>query len=252
MIEITSLTNEIVKDTVKLQQKKNREEGGLFLLEGFKPVEEAINAGVELERIFLKDISELKNIPSGVEIIKTNDAVLKKISTTDSAPSIVAIGKQKPVSKDWIKTAKKIVLFEGIKDAGNLGTILRTASAFNIDGIILYGNTVDIYNPKCVRASVGNLWKNNILKLDNFNELQELLADFTKIGTLPKCKNSTYLSEFEFPQKSCLFFGSEADGLSDELKSLTDTNVTIEMNNSVESLNLGVSASIIMYKMRLL
>ena len=60
MIEITSLTNEIVKDTVKLQQKKNREESGLFLLEGFKPVEEAINAGVELERIFLKDISELK------------------------------------------------------------------------------------------------------------------------------------------------------------------------------------------------
>lgn len=250
MIEITSLTNVIVKETVKLQQKKHREETGLFLIEGVKPVEEAINNGIEFVRIFLNASYMLDKAPLNVELIKTNEAVLKKISTTETAPPVVAVAKQKSLSSEWLKTAKKVVLFEGIKDAGNLGTILRTASAFGIDGVILYGETVDLYNPKCVRSSVGNLWKNNILKITVFPELQDVLEGFVKIGTLPKCENSVYLNDFIFPEKSCLFFGSEADGLSEELKNFVDTNVTIEMSNSVESLNLGVSASIIMYKMR--
>ena len=222
----------------------------MFLLEGFKPVEEAIENGVVIEKIFLKDVSCLNSIPSDVEVIKTNEAVLKKISTTDSAPSVVAVGKQKVLSKNWLTDAKKVLLFEGIKDAGNLGTVLRTASAFGIDGLILYGDTVDLYNPKCVRSSVGNLWKNNVLKIENLSELQDILSEFVKIGTLPKCDNSVYLNEFSFPEKSCVFFGSEADGLSEQLKKITHTNVTIEMSPAVESLNLGVSASIIMYKMR--
>ena len=175
---------------------------------------------------------------------------MKKISTTETPPPVVAVAKQKVLSCDWVKIAKKVVLFEGVKDAGNLGTILRTASAFGMDGVILFGETVDLYNPKCVRSSVGNLWKNNIYKLDSLSELQDILTDFSKIGTLPKCDNSVYLNDFTFPERSCLFFGSEADGLSDELKKITDTNVTIEMKKTVESLNLGVSASIIMYKMR--
>lgn len=250
MIEITSLTNETVKETVKLQQKKHREESGLFLLEGVKPVEEAIANGVKLVRIFATNPENFQS--TNAEIIKTNEAVLKKISTTESAPSVVAVAKQKTLNKEWLSSAKKIVLFEGIKDAGNLGTILRTASAFGIDGIILFGDTVDLYNPKCVRASVGNLWKNNILKIEDFATLETLLKDFTKIGTLPKSVDSTFLNDFKFPPKVCLMFGSEADGLSDELKKLANTNVTIEMENSVESLNLGVSASIIMYKMRFL
>lgn len=253
MIEITSLTNETVKETVKLQQKKYREQTGLFLIEGFKPVEEAVLYGVQIQKVFCANPEKLDiKFSSNVEIIKTNEPVLKKISTTDTPPSVVAIGVQKQNSNSWLKSAKKIVLLESIKDAGNLGTILRSASAFGIDGVILFGDTVDLYNPKCVRASVGNLWKNNILLVKNIDELKDLLKDFTKIGTLPKSDNSVYLSSFDFPEKSCVFFGSEADGLSDDLKRITDTNVTIEMKNSVESLNLGISAGIIMYEMRVL
>ena len=91
MIEITSLTNELVKNTVKLQQKKYREELGLFLLEGMKSVEEAIENGVEIIRIFLKEESDLNSIPDSVEVIKTNDSVLKKISTTETPPPVVAV-----------------------------------------------------------------------------------------------------------------------------------------------------------------
>ncbi len=252
MIEITSLTNELVKETVKLKQKKYREETGLFLLEGIKPVEEAINAGVELTKVFVSDIQILDRLPkNGADVIKTNAAVLKKVSTTDTPPAAVAVGVQKKSSEDWLCGAKKIILFDGIKDAGNLGTILRTAAALGIDGIILYKDTVDVYNPKCVRSSVGNLWKNNILKINDFNKLKNVLSGFTKIGTLPKAENSVYLSDFQFPLRSCVCFGSEAEGLSEELKDFMDTNVTIEMEDFVESLNLSISAGIIMYKMRL-
>ncbi len=252
MIEITSLTNELVKETVKLKQKKYREETGLFLLEGIKPVEEAINAGVELTKVFVSDIQILDRLPkNGADVIKTNAAVLKKVSTTDTPPAAVAVGVQKKSSEDWLCGAKKIILFDGIKDAGNLGTILRTAAALGIDGIILYKDTVDVYNPKCVRSSVGNLWKNNILKINDFNKLKSVLSGFTKIGTLPKAENSVYLSDFQFPLRSCVCFGSEAEGLSEELKDFMDTNVTIEMEDFVESLNLSISAGIIMYKMRL-
>ena len=253
MIEITSLTNETVKETVRLQQKKYREESGLFLIEGYKPVEESIFAGVKLVRIFVKNNNDIEKFSkSGAEVIKTTEPVLKKISTTDTPPAVVAVGVQKTINEHWVKDASRIILLEGIKDAGNLGTILRTAAAFGIDGVILYKNTVDIYNPKCVRSSVGNLWKNNILVIDELERLQKLINGFTKIGTLPKSDNSCYLNSFDFPAKSCVFMGSEADGLSGELKSITDTSITIEMNSSVESLNLGISAGIIMYKMRLI
>ena len=72
-----------------------------------------------------------------------------------------------------MKDAKKVVLLEGIKDAGNLGTILRTAAAFSIDAIVLYGDTVDLYNPKCVRSTVGCLWKTPVIQIKDFNELEK-------------------------------------------------------------------------------
>ena len=144
----------------------------------------------------------------------------------------------------------KVILLEGIKDAGNLGTILRTASAFGIDGIVLYGDTVDLYNPKCVRSTVGCLWKTPVIKVENFKGLKDIFTPFERVATLPKGDNVIGLSDYKPNEKVLIMFGSEADGLSDELKSFATKNVTIEMNNSVESLNLGVSASIIMYKMR--
>ena len=136
-MEITSLNNEIVKQTYRLQQKKYRQETGLFLLEGYKSVYEAVKFGIELERVFiLAEKTDRYNFIKK-EIIQTNSAILKKISTTDSAPDIVAVGVQPENNLDKLKTSKKVVLLEDISDAGNLGTIIRSAAAFNIDSIIL-------------------------------------------------------------------------------------------------------------------
>ena len=138
-MEITSVNNEIVKETVKLQQKKYRTETNKFLLEGYKAIKGAFDFGIEIEKIFVEkeninDYNFAKNL-----IIETTEPVLKKIATTDSTPSAIAVGIQKKYDKNILKNTKKVVLLENIKDLGNLGTIIRSSLAFGADAIILYG-----------------------------------------------------------------------------------------------------------------
>ena len=245
--KITSVNNDLVKETVKLQQRKYRDESGLFLLEGEKCIEEAIEYGIKLKHIFA---AEGCNKFSEYNPTKVTEAVISKISTTTSAPKYVAVGHQ--LKREWNNKFKRIVLLEDIKDAGNLGTIIRTSCAFGVDGIIMYGDTVDLYNPKCVRASVGNLWKIPVFSIKNFSELKKLTKDFMPVSTLPKSDDTTFLNNFSPEEKLLLMFGTESCGLSDELKELAQKNgraVTIEMNDSVESLNLSISVGVILYKL---
>lgn len=243
---ITSVNNDLVKETAKLLKNKYREELGLFLIEGEKAVKEALDANLSIERIFIQDGLEgfgHKNL------ITTTEAVLSKISEAKSAPKVVAVAKAPKYNFSELKDAKKIVLLEGIKDAGNLGTILRTAVAFNIDAIILFGDTVDLYNPKCVRSAVGNLWKIPVISSKDLNEILKYFSNFEKIATLPKSENVVNLNNYKPAEKTLIMFGSEADGLSQELKKIATKNITIEMSPTVESLNLSVSVALIMYKM---
>lgn len=241
-MEITSVNNELVKETAKLQQKKYRDKENKFLLEGEKCVKEAIDAGLEIDYIFaLKGKCDFDNV------IHTTQAVLKKISTTDTPPDVVAVAKKKEFSINDLKSAKKLILLENIKDMGNLGTILRTACAFNSDGIILYGNEcADIYNPKCVRSAVGNLWKLPVVYIHEFEQLKNSFSNYQRIATLPRAKN--LLKNFKPEEKLLVMFGSEADGLSKELTGFSTDSVKIEMNDNVESLNLSISCAVVLYE----
>ena len=246
-MKITSVNNDLVKEVAKLQQRKYREESGMFLLEGEKCVQEAIEYGIQIKHLFF--LEGVNNFDFN-DSIETNEAVLSKISTTTSSPKVVGVAKQ--LKREWKKDFKKVVLLENIKDAGNLGTILRSCCAFDVDAIILYGDTIDLYNPKCVRASVGNLWKVPVFNIKTFNELEKLCKDFHPIATLPKNKNSIWLKDFKSQAKSLIMFGTESSGLSDELIYYAQNKgsaVTIEMSETVESLNLSISAGIILYKL---
>lgn len=246
MQEITSVNNDLVKETVKLQQKKYRDKENKFLLEGEKCIEEAFQAGVEIEYAFVSNEKKYGFLSD--KVILTNEAVLKKISTTDSAPDAVAVAIKKTYSVNDLKNAKKVVLLENVKDLGNLGTILRTSTAFGADALVLYGKEcTDIYNPKCVRSSVGNLWKIPVIYIESFDELQKYFAGFNRIATLPHTSN--YLKDFETQMPLIVMFGSEADGLSDELIKFSTDSVKIEMASTVESLNLSVSCAVVLYKL---
>lgn len=251
--ELTSINNDIVKHAVKLQLKKYRDDSGLFLLEGEKSIQEAIAFGIDIKELFINAksknlLSELqKKVKIDVQIYLTSDAVLKKISSTDSAPDIVAVSVQKKFALKDIKSAKRVLLIEDIKDLGNLGTILRSAKAFSQEAIVLYGDTADIYNPKCVRASVGNLWKIPIVQIKEFDELKNFFSGYEIVATLPKNQDTIKLKDYKANSPYLIMFGSEANGLSSELINFATKKVTIEMSEQVESLNLGVSVGIVLY-----
>lgn len=246
-MEITSVNNELVKQTCKLQQKKYRNEFGEFLLEGYKAIKEAFDFGIEIKLIFVnkKNISEYDFLKE--KLIETNEIVLKKLATTESAPEAVAVGIQKKYELTDLEKIQKVVLLENIKDVGNLGTIIRTSVAFGADAIILYGDSVDIYNPKCVRASVGNLWKIPVIHINDLNKLKKYFGNFIRIATLPRANN--LLKSYSPKYPIIVMFGSEADGLSKELIEYSTDSVKIEMAESVESLNLATSVAIILYNL---
>ena len=246
-MEITSIINELVKNTVKLQQKKYRNVEKKFLLEGYKSIREAFDADITLEHVFvsknkIKEYEFCKDL-----LIEASEPVLKKISTTDSTPEAVAIGIQKIFDIKDLKNVQKVVLLENIKDSGNLGTILRSAVAFGADAVVLFGDCVDIYNPKTVRASVGNLWKLPIVQIKDIETFNKTFKNFNKIATLPRSKN--LLKNYKINLPAVVMFGSEADGLTDELIKLSDDSVKIEMSPMVESLNLATSVSVILYEL---
>ena len=246
-MKITSVNNELIKETAKLLKNKYREETSLFLIEGEKGVREALEAGIKIQNIFvLENYDKFKD----QNVIEVTEAVMAKISDAKSAPKVVAVANMIKHDKEEFRNFKKVVLLEDIKDAGNLGTILRTACAFNIDGLVLYGDTVDLYNPKTVRSAVGNLWKIPVISLKEFNELEKIFNKFERVATLPKSEKTINLENYTPAEKVLIMFGSEANGLSEKLKNFATENLTIEMSSDVESLNLSVSAVIIMYKLR--
>ena len=197
-MKITSVNNELVKETAKLLQKKYRKDS--FLLEGIKCIKEAINSGLEIEHLFvLEGSDEFATLENRIE---TTEAVLAKISSTDSAPKCVAVAKK--INREWSNNYKRIVLLEDIKDAGNLGTILRTACAFNFDAIILYGDTVDLYNPKCVRSSVGNLWKIPVFEMNDLS----VFEDYERVATLQKSEETVWLKDYTPQEKVLVMFGT--------------------------------------------
>ena len=246
-MKITSVNNDLVKETAKLLRGKYRDELGLFLIEGEKGVKEALEAGVIIERIFT--LEGVKGYPED-KVIETTEAVLGKISDAKTYPKVIAVAKQLKSNNDNFKNFNKVLLLEDIKDAGNLGTILRTVSAFGIDGVVLFGDTVDLYNPKTVRSAVGCLWKVPVIQIKDYNILEDMFCQHERIATLPKGLNVVNLNDYIPAKKTLVMFGSEANGLSDKLKKFATTNLTIEMAPNVESLNLSISVAIVAYKLR--
>lgn len=249
MKKITSKDNEKIKYVAKLiSNKKFRESEKKFVVEGFKAIYDAYYFGLKLDSIFIHpSIIERFEFIDEAKISLVEDNILKKISTTDSFSKCVGVFGMVDYGINDLKTKNTIILLENIKDAGNLGTIIRSANAFGIDGIILYGDTIDVYNPKVIRSSVGNFLKIPILKTKDIELIQTAFKNHTFYAT--KVDTDIDLKKVKFEEKKVIMFGSEAEGLSDELLNMANKFFTIKMQNKVESLNLSVAASIVFYSL---
>ena len=253
MNEITSVNNELVKIASKLSQKKFRDETGLFLLEGEKSISEAINSKAKIKDIFInKNNEKLLKQYEKYNCYLVNTKVLEKISDAKTAPDIIATAYK--FENDLSKipgSNSSILLLENIKDAGNLGTAIRTAAAFGIDGIILLGDTVDLFSPKVIRSSVGYFWKTPIYKTDNFEELKKYFKNHKFYATSVNHKLPLKdIKDANIQQPCVIMFGSEAFGLSDEVVKKSDVYVTIPIKGDIESLNLSISIGIVLYEFK--
>ena len=245
MSSINNISNNRIKEIVKLHQKKYRDELGLFIVEGIKAIEELIKNNIDIKEIYaLKDFETEKYT---VKII--DEAIMKKISTTSSTCEILAKEKKKEYNINDFKNKNKLILLDSISDPGNLGTIIRSASAFGIEGIVLYKDCVDMYSSKVIRSSAGNFFKTPIIEVKDIEDFNQNFKDFKKISTALYEKNTISINECKNIKKYIIMFGSEANGLSTELIKIADKNIILKMKNNVESLNLSVCASIIMYEL---
>ena len=239
---ITSLDNDKVKYYCKLQKKKYRDINNEFVVEGEHLVLEAFKTGV-LKEVLLE---EGEVLPIDVEQIEVTKEVLKKISTLSSPPKMIGLCEKK------IETTigKRILVVDEIQDPGNLGTIIRSAVAFNIDTIVIGDNTVDVYSPKVVRATQGMLFHVPIV----FYSIDKLIPILKKLKIPVLATNVKYGEEVknltrDEKQTFALIVGNEGNGVNPKYLELSDKFIYIPMNDVVESLNVAIATSIILYEM---
>lgn len=243
IIEITSTQNDLVKYSVKLQNSKFRKSQKLIFADGQKTIEGFINDGIVFEYFFCKKDNILSKKVKTKKLIYVTDEILKKITTTKSPSDVAGIIKEKEIDKIIFYKLDKIALLENIKDAGNLGTIIRSAVAFGIDGIILFDECVDLFNSKTIRATAQNIFKIPIITTKDINFIKNLKKTHKFISTVVDGKNDLF--KYNFSDKFVLAFGSESNGLSTKIVELSDEKLSIFMENNVESINLAICASIV-------
>ena len=236
----SSIHNDKIKFYKNLNIKKFRDENGLFLVEGEHLVEEASKSGLLKEIIILDG----NDYDYNVNKIYVTSNVMKTISTLDSLPSIIGV-----CDKNLNKVlGDKVLILDNIQDPGNLGTIIRSAVAFDIDTIIASLDTVDIFNSKVIRASQGMIFHINYI-VDNLSErLKNLKENNYKILST-KVTGGKSLKSVEKMKKFAIIMGNEGNGVSPYLQDLSDELLYIDMNNNCESLNVAVATSIILYEM---
>ena len=237
----SSVNNEKIKNIKKLNTKKYRDETNLYLVEGEHLVKEAYENNVLEELILLENT----NLNIDVKISYVTKNVLNFISNLDTPNGILGICKKK---ENTLK-GNKIVILEDIQDPGNLGTIIRSSVAFNVDTLVLSNNTVELYNLKVIRATQGMLFKLNIIIENDLENLIKNLKQNNYTIYTTNVKNGNSLKTIEKKDKVAIIMGNEGSGVSDKLNSLADKYLYIDMNKNCESLNVAVATSIILYEL---
>jgi len=250
MKHIASRDNHIIKDSLKLKQKKYRLLQGCFLVEGKKSLEEAFSSGHEVARVFVSeelspDVSWPVTQCQTTQWFTVPAKIIHLLSDTANPQGVVAV--VKAPEWDWhyvLESAEIVLLLDQMADPGNLGTIIRTAWAFDVTAILLTEGSADPFNPKVVRSTMGG-----ILHVPIFPEISEgqLLtlreAGFTFYAARPDTENDLFSTRFS--RRTVLVIGNEARGISPRIQKLCDVSFSIPINPGVDSLNAAVACAII-------
>lgn len=250
---IQSKDNSLIKEVKKLKEKRFRQEKSQFLIEGFRFVEEALKSSYKVPFIFLSDDALLKwdsfSIDSKVQketkVYMVKSSILQLLSSTETPQGIVAV-----VNNTEVNIVDKegfYILVDRVQDPGNMGTIIRTAHAAGAIGVIVTKGTVDVYNEKTLRSTMGSIFNIPVIEDKNLSLVGRLRDKGFKlvVSSLDKSEN---FYDVNLTGKIIIAVGNEGGGISEELYDMGDLRVKIPMPGNAESLNVSVAASIMMFE----
>jgi TrmH family RNA methyltransferase len=249
---------QIIQSLKNNREKRNKLDE--IFVEGIECIKQAINANIELTRIIVKDINNLSSWGNDVitqydkvKIIELSDELYNNLSDKEEPSEMLITAKMKTYTiEDFDSENPFILLFDRPSDYGNMGSIIRSANAFNADGIIIIGHGIDVYEPKVIRASLGSIFFTKIAAVESMEKLAEFIEVQKKknkmeiIGT--DSAGDSPLNECKIKRPVMLIIGNEAKGMSVKLKELCDKIIKIPMNGDVNSLNVSCAASVFMWE----
>lgn len=240
---ITSLDNKKIKRYIKLKEKKYRDLYDEFIIEGEHLVREAYKKNMIKELILVGEEEKDISFPN---VLNVSENIMKKITNLDTFPKVCAVCYK--IKNEMLKK-EKYLLLDHIQDPGNLGTIIRSAVAFDIDTIVLSLDTVDLYNPKVLRATQGMLFHIPIIRKDLVEMITYLKENKIKVYTTD-VTGGVDVRDLSLKDKTsfALIMGSEGQGVKNALKDLSDEKIYIPMNHNVESLNVSIATAILLYE----
>lgn len=245
---ITSRTNPLMTHIRKLASSRSyRRETGEYIGDGTKLLEEAVKWGVPLTAVVFTEGVEIPRLPEGVRCVEVPGDVMKSISPMEAPQGALFVAKLPETTLPENLTGMRYIALEGVQDPGNVGTILRTADAYEADGVILLSGCADLFNPKTVRSAMGALFR---VKAWNAT-LAELrtAADRATLPLLGAALRSDTVDAREANLKhAVVLIGSEGRGLSEEALSACDRTIRIPMSERCESLNAAIAASTLLWE----
>ena len=256
MIEkITSIQNHRIKNIVKLQQKSSeRKAQNLIVIEGLREITLSIKSGIEIKSIFfcseiisfdrIREISTDEN-----QIFDISRDVYHKIAYRESTEGILVLAKPRFLNLSDLKLRDIpfIIILESVEKPGNLGAILRTADASNVDAVIVCDPLTDIYNPNAIRSSVGCIFTKQIVTCSSDEAIEWLKQNKIKSYAAALTAKKFY-HETDFKISSAIIMGTEADGLTNKWLIGADEQIKIPMNGEIDSLNVSTSCAILVFE----
>lgn len=266
MKRISSGGNPVIKEVKALKNRKFRDEKGLFFVEGIKIVDEAIKCNAEIVRVFMseefqfeKEAALAPHLYSYMNSKEKDGAesslyaipgrLFKEISDTETPQGILAVVKAKGCClEDMLKGENLFVILDSLQDPGNMGTIIRTADAAGFSGVIASKGSVDLYNPKVLRSTMGSVFRMPVFSGAEMAEVLHVLKSKGIKIYAAHLKASAHCFDRDMKSDAAIIIGGESGGIREEIAAMADELIKIPMAGGAESLNASVAAGILMYE----
>ena len=262
---ITSSENPLIKEVLRLKQRKHRENEGKYLIEGPHLVAEAVATGTAISTVIFRSSSLSQTAPesedlrdhlklANVPMVALSDEAFDRLAETETPQGVMAIVARRDMAEDLFFSGKErpgasnFLVLDRLQDPGNVGTAIRTADALGVAGVIVIKGTADVYNAKVVRAASGSLFRMPLLFLASGEAAIELLSNRGIRLAVAVPDGDKPLFRESLSEGAALVIGNEGGGVSEIFREAATLRVSIPMHPGVESLNAAAAASILMYE----